>query len=620
MPARCSRAWPLPLALGPPWGGSPTKRPEVQVARQLDDIGESHPAHRWPVPVETMRSLARRVTLPLIALCVFFALAVVALSTAAMSGISSATGAGKDIDQDELTTASATAQVGFSIDQAYALGLQLALGQTPASRAAAQAELFSVAVPDADNDIANLVRLHQGDPRAEWRGIQLFEAQWRDLRELLGPLSNGGRSDLAGELARAYAPIARHLVELVNKERHDARAEQEQASAHGRSTDLLIFSGAGACCVLALVFGQLGARRVRRAVEPERAQVEFGETLQIARDEEEAYLLIQRHLQRSLAQTSAVVLNRNNSADRLEAVTALPPGSPLSSSLRGASPSSCLAIRSGRVHQAEPGHEGLLTCAVCSGCPGSTACLPVVVSGEVIGSVLLTAPAALGDNDQRRAADSVAQAAPVIANLRNLAVAELRASTDALTGLPNKRAVGETMKRMFAQASRTESPFTVVLIDLDHFKEVNDRHGHPVGDQVLANVGAILRDTLRAGDFAGRNGGEEFALLLPSTDTHGGLELAERLRAALAEAVHAGLDDPVTASIGLATYPEHAGSLDRIERLADAALYTAKRSGRNRVEQADPSTEPTHHPSATETETSMERHGGSPRPPSAVRL
>jgi predicted signal transduction protein with EAL and GGDEF domain len=96
-----------------------------------------------------------------------------------------------------------------------------------------------------------------------------------------------------------------------------------------------------------------------------------------------------------------------------------------------------------------------------------------------------------------------------------------------------------------------------------------------------------MRSTLRDSDFAGRNGGEEFAVILPNTDTVGGFETAEKLREAIARVTVTGLDLNLTASLGVATYPEHALSPERLERLADAALYVAKRSGRNRVEIAE---------------------------------
>jgi len=167
-------------------------------------------------------------------------------------------------------------------------------------------------------------------------------------------------------------------------------------------------------------------------------------------------------------------------------------------------------------------------------------------------------------------------------------VAEIRAATDGLTGLPNQRAVADALKRTFAQATMTKAPLALLLIDLDHFKQVNDQRGHPVGDQVLASVGATLRSVLRTGDFAGRKGGEEFAVLLPDTEIAAALEIAERVRAAIAEITLPGSDVSVTASFGVAGFPDHASTLDRLERLADAALYVAKRQGRNRVELAEP--------------------------------
>ena len=93
--------------------------------------------------------------------------------------------------------------------------------------------------------------------------------------------------------------------------------------------------------------------------------------------------------------------------------------------------------------------------------------------------------------------ESFTQGAPVLANLRNLAIAELRAATDALTGLPNRRAMAKAVKRMVAHASRVVAPLSLLLLDLDHFKQINDTYGHSRGDQVLASVGATLRSIMR---------------------------------------------------------------------------------------------------------------------------
>jgi diguanylate cyclase (GGDEF)-like protein len=208
------------------------------------------------------------------------------------------------------------------------------------------------------------------------------------------------------------------------------------------------------------------------------------------------------------------------------------------------------------------------------------------VSGEVIGSVLTSQQQELDERHRRHLREAVGQAAPVLANLRNLAIAQLRASTDALTGLPNQRAVQDTLKRMVAQAARTISPLAALLLDLDHFKQVNDLHGHDRGDEVLAAVGVALRNVVRDSDFVGRYGGEEFLVLLPATDVDGAVQLGEALRHAIAGITLAGFDHPITASVGVALLPQDGGDAVTLFRSADRALYAAKRNGRNRLELA----------------------------------
>ena len=124
---------------------------------------------------------------------------------------------------------------------------------------------------------------------------------------------------------------------------------------------------------------------------------------------------------------------------------------------------------------------------------------------------------------------------------------------------------------MFAQASTTGSALSLLLLDLDHFKQVNDLRGHAVGDQVLAKVGAVMKSVLRSGDFAGRNGGEEFAILLPDTEIAMALNIAERVRAAVAEISLPGSDVTVTVSIGGAGFPDHA-TRDRAELVEPSAV------------------------------------------------
>jgi diguanylate cyclase (GGDEF)-like protein len=211
-------------------------------------------------------------------------------------------------------------------------------------------------------------------------------------------------------------------------------------------------------------------------------------------------------------------------------------------------------------------------------------CEPLLVGGEVIGSVIVTGEGRLDGAARRRIDESVSQAAPVLANLRNLAIAETRAATDVLTGLPNKRALDDTFKRMLAQAGRTQSRLAVVLFDIDHFKRINDTQGHDTGNEALAAVGALLREELRASDVAGRMGGDEFVMLLPDTDGTGALQLAEKVRQAMHRVRLRGLDTPMTGSFGVATFPDDSVEVDALMRIADRALYTAKQNGRDRVE------------------------------------
>jgi two-component system cell cycle response regulator len=166
------------------------------------------------------------------------------------------------------------------------------------------------------------------------------------------------------------------------------------------------------------------------------------------------------------------------------------------------------------------------------------------------------------------------------------AMLEHLSTTDTLTGLRTRRYGDELIAIEVLRARRYRQPLTALMVDLDYFKRVNDEHGHPAGDAVLAGVGAVLRRTLRATDVATRYGGEEILVLLPNTDLRGGAVLAERLRASVAASSHAlpsGRTLSVTASLGAASFGERAPSAAALVAAADAALYLAKRRGRNTV-------------------------------------
>jgi diguanylate cyclase (GGDEF)-like protein len=166
-----------------------------------------------------------------------------------------------------------------------------------------------------------------------------------------------------------------------------------------------------------------------------------------------------------------------------------------------------------------------------------------------------------------------------------------QAVTDELTGLANARAFRSILDREIERSRRFETPLGLVMLDLDDFKQVNDRHGHQQGDEVLASVAAVLREFSRDIDAPARYGGEELAVVLPQTDSEGAALLAERMREAVARlrvpSVGAGGPLRVTASFGVASVPESATDREELVAAADAALYRAKRGGKNRVERAE---------------------------------
>jgi diguanylate cyclase (GGDEF)-like protein len=168
------------------------------------------------------------------------------------------------------------------------------------------------------------------------------------------------------------------------------------------------------------------------------------------------------------------------------------------------------------------------------------------------------------------------------------ATIHIMSRTDMLTGIHNRRSIMELLDKEVARTRRHGPPLAVVMLDLDHFKRVNDTWGHPTGDRVLQAAAKVLGETIRQCDAVGRYGGEEFMLLLPDTPLEGALVLAERCRAALAQVVVAadnGETFHISGSFGLVSN-EQLGEFasDSLIKAADTALYRAKENGRNRVE------------------------------------
>ena len=215
---------------------------------------------------------------------------------------------------------------------------------------------------------------------------------------------------------------------------------------------------------------------------------------------------------------------------------------------------------------------------------GNLVVVPLQAEGRPLGAVVLEQSPNEGNRISRRVVSGLERSASYAAlALRNawlLEQVQRLAATDGLTKIANRRTFESTLEREVARATRSAEHLSLVMIDIDHFKRLNDEHGHQSGDEVLRNVAAALSCECRDFDTPARYGGEEFAVVLPGCGPEEALLIAERLRRAVAAAPGV---VPITASAGVATYPGHAGDADTLVRAADDALYESKRAGRNRT-------------------------------------
>jgi len=213
----------------------------------------------------------------------------------------------------------------------------------------------------------------------------------------------------------------------------------------------------------------------------------------------------------------------------------------------------------------------------------------LVVENTVLGAFFLASvrPDAFTEYHRNRLLDTLMNQLSLAAyNSLLYQQIEGMARTDGLTGLLNHRTFMEKLREKYRELDRSPRPFSVLLMDIDRFKGVNDKYGHPVGDVAIKAVAKVLQETLRGTDFVARYGGEEFAVGMIETEAKDAVVIAERLRKIMEQTVVARVPDghlQVTLSIGVAAFPEDTENKEELVNMADAALYHAKRSGRNRV-------------------------------------
>lgn len=262
----------------------------------------------------------------------------------------------------------------------------------------------------------------------------------------------------------------------------------------------------------------------------------------------------------------------------------------------GIAPSDCWALRQGRAHSVKHG-DGDVTCEHFTVPQPWSLCLPMAAQGEVLGIVTLTplwidgAATPQSVEPMSKEAQDLAGAisehiAMAVGNLKLRELLQNQSIRDPLTGLFNRRYMEESLSREFSRCTRTKEPISVVMLDVDHFKQFNDTSGHDVGDTVLASVGRHLRANIRSCDIACRYGGEEFMLILPGADLESATKRAEAIRTGIKQltfTVRGEMFGSITVSLGVACQDATEGSEDSIVEAADEALRQAKREGRDRV-------------------------------------
>ena len=318
--------------------------------------------------------------------------------------------------------------------------------------------------------------------------------------------------------------------------------------------------------------------------------------LQLCVNLQEVFKSAQSSFERLLPSTAGALCVITNSRNMMETV-----GSWGDVALEDChTPDSCCGLRSGQPRWRQPGGSMIHCSHFGNAGPGNEIperylCVPVVAHGDTLGLLHIQCP----DEDCVQAVRERLDGLHQLVQLTGMAVASMKLRTklenqsirDPLTGLFNRHFMEVALDRELSRARRRKSTLAVFMLDVDHFKEFNDTHGHAIGDTVLRSVAAACQTTVRAEDIVCRYGGEEFTIILPEITAEAAYERAENVRAAIANLrVFEGQDEfqEVTISVGIALYPEDGTTADVLLRSADQALYRAKKQGRNRVLAAEP--------------------------------
>jgi diguanylate cyclase (GGDEF)-like protein len=246
----------------------------------------------------------------------------------------------------------------------------------------------------------------------------------------------------------------------------------------------------------------------------------------------------------------------------------------------------CWALRRGQMHALEQAGKGPVCAHFTSAPDGASLCQPLVIHGDTFGLFHLRSDAEIDRNAQLLAARFGDVLKIGLADLKLRDRLRIQAIRDPLTGLFNRQYLEETLPRECQLAHRRKTVLSVAMLDIDHFKQINDKYGHEAGDEILNAIGALLRAAVRSSDIACRYGGEEFVLVLLDTNLSAAVPRLEEICAHIKgmQRVYRGRTLPsITVSAGVSEFPRHGQSPADIIRAADKAMYAAKTAGRDRV-------------------------------------
>ncbi|HEV2247193.1 MAG TPA: diguanylate cyclase [Terriglobia bacterium] len=393
-------------------------------------------------------------------------------------------------------------------------------------------------------------------------------------------------------LVGAFALLLAVLVHVISRNISSPVIQLTQASDQLRQGDFdptLPPETDNEFGVLTRSFLQM-SQALRRDREELGALKRFSEAITECTSESEVYDHILHALRDRFHPTQVIIFKLRPEEDFLEVVTSLHPlpkdvhDWPVIEGKNG-----CKAVRMGRPFRVnnvsvEPLCPGKFVLPE----EGSYYCGPLIAGGIIIGAVRLQGVKGFWTPERESLLESyLSSTASVLSNLQLLQTMREQANIDPLTGLYNRRFCKDYAGKLMAMARRKDTPLGFLILDLDHFKNINDVYGHEVGDRILKQFAKTITQSMRETNLTARLGGEEFVVVLPDTGAKACQVVAERIRNAVAHMNMPQVNEKplpnITVSLGIAVYPDHGATLEEMLQASDRALYESKRAGRNRA-------------------------------------